>query len=213
MRQDYEKETGTLSLRLCSTADLDMAALSSTGFASSPATIALSEDIRVAFTTDNDPDRVLGHADLAALGLTALSAWNKVAERIVDTACDNTVASFLVRHLHFPELPRTIQIRVRAGRVSEWVAHPLLFGRLQRCATKVFGSDTAYFHVLAPDVVLASSAEITPDALSAAIKEFDLTTEPGHIFPSLRFYQGFPVDSALIDPPALGNDNKTAILC
>lgn len=213
MRQDHEKEAGTLSLRLRNTADLDTAALSSTGFASSPATIALSENIRVAFTSTNDPDRILGHADLADLGLTALSAWNKVAERIVDTACDDTVASFLVRHLHSPALPRTIQIRVRAGLVSEWVAHPLLFGRLQRCATKVFGSNTAYFHVLAPDVVLASATDITPDALSAAIEEFQLPAEPDHIFPSLRFYQGFPVDSTLIHPPALGTDNKTAILC
>lgn len=210
-----ENITGIQDLALClrSTADLDMAALSSEGFAAAPATIALSENIRVAFSPAQEPERILGHAELAALGLSPLTAWKSIAERIVDDACDADAASFLVRHLHSPHLPRTIQIRVRAGAASEWIAHPLLFSRLQRCATKVFGSDTAYFHVLGPDVVIASAADITPAAFRTELPRLGLTTRADYSFHSLRFYQGFPVDSALIDPPTSGEDLKTPIMC
>lgn len=202
-----------LSLHLRSTADIDVAALSSAGFSTAPATIALSERIRVAFTAAGQPDCILGHADLADRGHSTLSAWNDAAQSIVDQAGDASTSSFLVRHLHSPQLPRTIQIRVRAGKASEWLAHPLLFTRMHRCATKVFGSEAAFFHVLGPDTVVASFADITPDVIAAEFPRLGLEIKEGYFFPSLRCHQGFPVDSSLLSPAALGAEEKAPLVC
>ncbi|MEJ5997072.1 hypothetical protein [Corynebacterium sp. H130] len=185
----------TYVLRLRSTAQLDSVALSCDNFATAPATIALSEHIRVAFSTVGMPEADLGHGELTG---TALEIWNRTARAVLDEASDSDSQTFFVRHIHSPDLPRTVQIRTRTEVMSQWLAHPLLFTQLHHCVSTVFGTDDAVFHVLGPDAVVATQGDIDVHQLDHT----GLDINPDCFFPQLRFHQGFPVASELVAPQA-----------
>lgn len=76
-----------LMLRLCQTAELEATALSSRSFGVTPASIALSEHIRVAFSprgTQEGLHNVLGHQQLSSSGATTLQVWNRIATAPLD---------------------------------------------------------------------------------------------------------------------------------
>lgn len=180
----------TIILRLRRTLQLDSTLLSCEDFAGMPATVALSEHIRVAFAYHSSPDSDLGFRDLAR---PALEVWNAVARRLLDAASDFESSSFLVRHVHDRRLPRTIQIKTREADISQWLAHPLLFTSLNSCATKVLGSPDISFHVLGNNCVIATLGEVPDEVL----KNLSLPVDSEYFFPRLRYYKGFPVESDL----------------
>ncbi|MFV8394257.1 hypothetical protein [Corynebacterium hindlerae] len=185
-----------LSLGLRRTTDLDLATLGCSGFAAAPATVALSEDIRTVLHQDGRP---LGHGELSAHGLTTLTAWNATARRLLDAASDDFGCSFLVRHLHDPRLPRSIQIRPKAGTASEWLGHPLLFTRLHAAACQVFGTTDAVFHCLSEDCVVATCGPVLSAELAPVLHSLGVTVDSDYSFTDLSFHQGFPVTLGLWD--------------
>lgn len=180
--------TSHLALRLCTTDTVDIAALSHHHFGATPATIALSEELRVAFVASHLPDRVLGYGDLAAMGLTTITAWDKVASSLAG----DFSSTFLVRHLHTPHLVRAIHIRAVEASTSEWLAHPALFARLHQCARQKLGTPKTHFHVLDVDTVIATDRPVPEHQLREAATDLGIEIAEDYFFPGLTYFQGFP---------------------
>ncbi|MEJ5927421.1 hypothetical protein WG915_02185 [Corynebacterium sp. H128] len=173
-------DTNHLSFALCRTEEVD-AALSDSAFAESPATVALSAEIRVGFRDPHaNSETLLSHRALSDLGFTALKAWDCVAKGVIHRATELGAARFFVRSIN--ATGTAIQIRPSVGDDSTWLAHPELFSRLLGCARQYLNTTCIHFYYCGPHFLIA---------VNSALSDADLPALPGAVGP-LMYHEGFP---------------------
>ncbi|MDY3127629.1 MAG: hypothetical protein SOW59_05800 [Corynebacterium sp.] len=163
--------------------------LSADGFSESPACLALSRSLVVAFTCGTI---ILSQRGLDRLGLSVHAAWDVCAlnlERAARTPDGIEFYTRSVAHRLGATNPRGVEVRVRGTRAQSWLAHPQTFSIVHQqllCLCRV-----AELTYVLPDEtsLFAFFGPVTPRIAHIAAQSTSAAQVP------LRWSNGFPTEA------------------
>lgn len=173
-----------------------VAACAPGGFSSQHASIALSRDLSAQFVQGGRP---LTYTDLAHSNLTALKAWNRSAEMMLEQARTTKGVQFHRRSANALALGLGgIQIKVPGNiPIGSWLAHPKTLSILDNYATIQLSGRPSYL-LPAHDVLVAYRPELlTPAQAEAMVYWLEHWPAPVVASP-LQVRNGFPVRVAAL---------------
>ena len=107
-------------------------------FSTSSACVALSRELSCVLVDTSG--QVLSHQRIGEMGVSVHEAWNRVANRMLDTVVCNGRVEFWVRcahHLLGPDAPRGYELRSEGLVPAGWLGHPKLFSLLHSHFTQL----------------------------------------------------------------------------
>lgn len=173
-----------------------IAACTPGGFSSQNASIALSRDLSAQFVQGCQP---LTYTDLAHSDLTALKAWNRSAEMMLEQARTTKGVQFHRRSANALALGLGgIQIKVPGTvPIGSWLAHPKTLCILDNYTTRQLSGKPCYL-LPAHDVLVAYRPEVLTPAQAEAMTYW-LEHYPSPVVASpLQVRHGFPVRVAAL---------------